>query len=153
VTDRPLQEEPVPLATEMPRARDLAVRGGIALCLLLNAVSYFSWGRAAMRSDLAIYVKNHAIREIAYGIALSAGTAWLLRRPLDSRTASWALFLSGASVLGFWLGLFALGGLEGVDTIFPGGSAGLAFSLHGPQLAAWTLAAALAVRGPWRSAA
>ena len=141
------------LATELPKANDLATRGAIAFCLVLNAVSYVAWGRAAMLSaDLAIYVKNHAIRELTYGIALSAGTAWLLRQPLDSRSAAWALFLSGASVFGFWLGLFALSGLEGVDTIFPGGTARLAFSLHGPQLAAWLLAAALAIRGLRRPA-
>lgn len=128
-------------------AHDTLTRLLLALALGGNLISYASWGFAIFRSDEVPYVKNHAVREIVYGVGLTAVSAWLLLRPLTPSTAWLSLVLSGFSVLGFWVGLALLGGLAGIGRVFAGRSASYALALHVPQLILWLAAAAWVLFG------
>jgi hypothetical protein len=105
--------------------------------LLLNLVSYLSWGRAIRTGDLSQYVRNHAVRELVYGVSLTVIAGLALFAPQHPGSRVLLTMASGGSVLGFWVGLGVIGGLSGIDRVFPGQSPAYAFALHGPQLLLW----------------
>ncbi len=124
----------------------------LALALLLNIVSYAAWGSTILpRDDISDYIRNHAVREIVVGLGVTLTLAAALRRPISRDWAVPILVLSGGSVLGFWFGLLALGGIREIDTVFEGQTPAFAYALHVPQLIFWLIGGALLVHR-WRDA-
>jgi hypothetical protein len=119
----------------------------LTLTLILNIVSYFSWGTTVLpRADISDYIRNHAVREIVCGLVLTLTLLTAIWRPIRKEWALSLVALSGGSVLGFWIGLVALGGIEAIDTIFAGQTPTLAYALHVPQLVFWLIGGFLLVK-------
>lgn len=116
----------------------------LALALALNLVSYAAWGSTILpREDISDYIRNHAVREIVVGLFLSLTLLAILRRTPSREWAIPLVVLSGGSVLGFWIGLLALGGIAQIDTVFAGQTPAFAYALHVPQLLFWLVGSAL----------
>ena len=129
-----------------------SARAFLALALLLNIVSYAAWGSTILpRDDISDYIRNHAVREIVVGLGVTLTLAAALRRPISRDWAVPIVVLSGGSVLGFWIGLLALGGIREIDTVFADQTPAFAYALHVPQLIFWLIGGALLVHR-WRDA-
>lgn len=115
----------------------------LGLALILNLVSYANWGATILPSeDVSDYIRNHAAREITSGLTLTLTVLVALFRPISRQWAIALVVLSGGSVLGFWIGLLALGGIEEIGTVFSGRTPAFAFALHVPQLVFWVIGGA-----------
>lgn len=124
----------------------------LALAMLLNIVSYAAWGSTILpRDDISDYIRNHAVREIVVGLGVTLTLAAALCRPISRDWAVPIVVLSGGSVLGFWIGLLALGGIREIDTVFAGQTPAFAYALHVPQLIFWLIGGTLLVHR-WRDA-
>jgi hypothetical protein len=79
------------------------------------------------------------------GLVLTLTLLIALWRPIGREWALPIVALSGGSVLGFWIGLVALGGIEEIDTIFSGQTPAFAYALHVPQFIFWLIGGFLLV--------
>ena len=119
-------------------------RAFLASALILNLISYAAWGSTILpRTDISDYIRNHSVREIVVGGVLTLTLLAALRRPVSKALAAPLIALSGGSVLGFWIGLVALGGIDTIDTVFAGQKPLIAYALHVPQLLLWLIGSLL----------
>ena len=114
-----------------------------AISLLFLAYSNFA-PTALSSPEIADYVKNHFVREMLFGVTLSAWAIILALSPLSNRRIVMLGFIGSIVVLPFWIASLFGWSTDGLQSVWGEDlRPNSAYFLHGPQLGLFYVGMAL----------
>jgi hypothetical protein len=115
----------------------LAARILVTFSLAMLFFAYANFAPTALGSpEIADYVKNHFVREMIFGVALSALTIYLVCRPLEGKQWLLVAIFGSVVVLPFWVAALSGWATGGMQLAWRGAiEASSAYWLHGSQVA------------------